>query len=375
MARVAVVSHSFLDNDPRVRRAVDAFLDEGWFVDGLFLDSARRSGALRTWRVPIRRRRGGPFRYAFEYGTFFLIISMWLIRLLAGRRPDVVYVNSPPDAFSLAAWPAKALSIPIVLDIHDPMPELLASKGGSSLFHRVLLAQERWGSSFADALVTVHEPLRELLQSRLGDIPMTVVMNVPDVDTLPSLPPRPGSRTIVYTGTVALRYGLAELVEAVAVLRAEIPGLQLRVIGDGEDLGFLTQLVEDLGVADIVEFRGRRPWEEVSAAQADAWLRVNVPRPDDLGELSFSNKIVEWVTMGLPVIASRTPTLLRYFPEGSLYYVSGGSTDDLAKAIRSIDRDRSTGEHVAAARDALGLIGWPVQRAALVDLVSGLIGR
>lgn len=378
MARVAIVSHSFIDNDPRVKRAVDAFLADEWDVDGLFLDDPRREGRLRTWRVPIARKRGGPARYLFEYGTFFVAISLWLIRRLLRSRPDLVYVNSPPDAFSMAAWPAKLVGIPVLLDIHDPMPELLASKGKRRrLFERALIVQERWGVRFADACITVHEPLRDLLQERLGPVPMSIVMNVPDDDSLAPLDWDPTSRTIVYTGTVAARYGIFELVEAVATLSGEIDGLRLRVIGEGEDLDGLREHAALVGAADHVEFLGRIPWDEVRDAQADVWVGVNVPRPDLLGSLSFSNKIVEWITLGLPVIAGRTSTLLRYFPEGTLLYVDAGSVASLEDALRRLDRlPKSAVEtQIRSAREALGEIAWPVQRDTLLRTVRGLVGE
>lgn len=376
MARVAVVSHSFLDNDPRVKRAVDAFLADGWAVDGLFLDPPKREQYLRTWRVPIARKRGGPLRYLFEYGSFFLAISVWLIGRLMRERPDLVYVNSPPDAFSLAAWPARIAGIPVILDIHDPMPELLSSKGGrTSLFERALVLQERWGVRFADACITVHEPLRELLQTRLGPVPMRIVMNVPDDAHLAPIDWDSRSRTIVYTGTVATRYGVPDLVEAVALLADEIEGLRLRVIGEGEDLEAIRAQVDALGIGDRVDFLGRIPWTGVRDAQANAWVGVNVPRPDALGSLSFSNKIVEWVTLGLPVIAGRTPTLLRYFPDGTLFYVEGGSIESLVQGLRQLDElDRGAIEaQIEKARSALDAIAWPVQRQVLLDVARSLV--
>lgn len=378
MARVAIVSHSFLEQDPRVRRSVDAFLHDGWAVDGLFLDPPVRTDRLRTWQVPIERKRGGPLRYLFEYGAFFMAISWWLIRRLLSVRPDLVYINSPPDAFSLAAWPARLRKIPIILDVHDPMPELLAAKRNSgSALRRLLELQERWGMRFADGVITVHEPLRDLFQGRLGELPMTIVMNVPDASELTPVDWNPDSRTVVFTGTIASRYGVLELVEAVGLARNSIPGLRLRLIGEGEDLPAVHDKVKSLDLGDVVEFVGRIPWEQVRAAQEDAWVGVNAPRPDELGSLSFSNKIVEWVTLGLPVIAAESPTLLRYFPPGTLRYVDGGSAQALTDALIELDR-ADPGEvrrQIAASLTAMQAIAWPVQRDRLLATARRLIGQ
>ncbi len=105
---------------------------------------------------------------------------------------------------------------------------------------------------------------------------------------------------------------------------------------------------------------------------ADAWAGVNVPKPDALGALSFSNKVVEWVALGLPVIAGRTPTLLRYFGEDALVYVTPGSPEDIATALVELDGmdPAGVGKRVQAARAALDRIAWPVQRRQLLGAVQ-----
>jgi len=375
LKRILVVSHSFLANDPRVRRGVQAFLDDGWAVDGLFLDEALRDGDLRTWRVPIARKQGGIARYAFEYSVFFAMMFVWVAWRALIHRPEVVYVNSPPDFFAVAALPAKVFGAKIVLDIHDPMPELLNAKGRSSQFaYRLLTWQERVGAEAADSLITVHEPLADLIRTRLVGAEFAIVMNVPDPAGWPELEWSAESRTLVYAGTVANRYGLDDLIRSMHAVRMDIPLLRLRVVGDGEDLESLRSLVSDLDLADRVDFVGRVPYSEIRSQLEGAWLGVNVPKPDDLGELSFSNKVVEWVNIGLPVLASRTTTMERYFPEGSLLYTTGGDVDAISESLREADRlaQSEWRERIEVSRVALAKIDWDVQRANLLEVVSAV---
>ncbi len=371
--RVLVTSMSHLELDPRVRRAVAAFLDAGYRVEALVLDRPRppRPG-LRTWRVPIAHRRGGTLRYLFEYATFGLAAMLWTALRMARGRPHAVYVNSPPDAFVFAAWIAKLFRVPVILDVHDPMPELFEAKGGDSrLLGRALRIQERWSLRFADRVITVHEPMRRLLASRVPDVSIDVVMNVPDLGTVPERREHASGRTIVFTGTVAVRYGLDDIVRALHLVGDAIPDLCLRIIGDGEDLDEITRLARTLGVElDVV---GRVPYAEVHRHQVDAWAGINVPKPDRLGHLSFSNKVVEWVAMGLPVVAARTATMVEYFPDGTLWYVDPGSPDSIAEALVELHRESAeqVARRVALARDALGRIEWPRQRERLLAVVSG----
>ncbi len=372
--RIAVISFSDLNRDPRVRREVEAFAAEGWEVRALVNGGYSNHPRVTLTLVPIERRRAGTLRYLAEYAGFLLWAFAWVLRLVVRGGVDVVYVNSPPDILSLAALPARLRQIPVVLDIHDPMPELFTAKGRRSGVQRKLLElQEKAGIRLADVLITVHEPMRRLLKARHPGRDIEVVMNVPDTSQLTPLAQDPESRLLVFAGTVAFRYGLDDVVKAMSIVRDEISGIGLRVIGEGEDLERLRQLAARLEVP--VEFVGAVPWDEVRSHQEGAWAGVNVPKPDALGELSFSNKIVEWVAMGLPVIASRTSTLLTYFPSESLEYVEGGDVESVARGLLRLNamspEDRLT--RVERAKEALASIAWPVQRETLLGLIRGLV--
>lgn len=355
-----------------------AMIREGWEVEGLFLDRPTRGEHLRTWRFPLDRKRGKLVRYLLEYAIFFMWSSVWFAARCLVGKPALVYVNSPPDFFVFAALVPRLLGVPVVLDVHDPMPELFVSKGRSSTIVQGLLRiQERWSLRFADRVITVHEPLRELLASRAPGIPIGVVMNVPDLEGWERIERRPDNRIVVFTGTVALRYGLDDLIRAVADVEDAIQGLRLRIVGEGEDEQLLQRLASDLGISDRVEFVGRIPHDDMPAMLADAWAGVNVPKPDKLGGLSFSNKIVEWVMLGLPVIAGRTSTLLRYFPEGTLLYVKPGSPEAIGRALVELSEmsPSETESMLTAARHAVEAIGWPIQRRRLIEILSSAMGE
>jgi glycosyltransferase involved in cell wall biosynthesis len=327
-------------------------------------------------KVPLRRHQGSSLRYLFEYGVFFVISLFWITWHVIRSRPDLVFVNSPPDAFVLSGVAAKLRGVPLVLDVHDPMPELLVAKGGRSRLLRTLLeVQERWSLRFADRVITVHEPLRRLLHERSPDVPIDVVMNVPDAGDWEPIERDPESRLLVFAGTVAYRYGLDDVLEAMELLDGQIPDLRFRVIGDGEDMDRLAVLVRDKGLDRDIDFKGRVPYAEVIEAQAGAWAGVNVPKPDELGELSLSNKIVEWVAMRLPVVASRTSTLEAYFPEGTLIYVKPGSPEEIASGLQRLHQldEEQVGAMLDRAEAALARIAWPVQRAALLGVIKSVV--
>jgi glycosyltransferase involved in cell wall biosynthesis len=373
MRRLLIVSHSHWETDPRVRRQIETLVGAGWSIEGLFLDAPVKRKGLRTWRFPLERRRGGTLRYLIEYGGFLVWSFFWITARFLVFNPAVVYVNSPPEVLVFASFVARLRGAAVVLDVHDPMPELLLAKGRKSgLIWRMLVAQERWALRFADKVITVHEPLRELLMTRTSGVDIDVVMNVPDTTGWEPIARRRNSRTVVFTGTVAVRYGLDDMLTAVALVEDRIPGLVLEVIGDGEDRESLQARAVSLGISDRCEFVPKQPWPEVRRRLENAWVGVNVPKPDALGELSFSNKVVEWISLRLPVIAGRTPTLQRFFSEESLWYVTPGSAEEIAEALIRLHEaaDEVVVRQLDAASDDLRRIAWPVQRQRLLEVVE-----
>src|SRR5205807_4958117 len=75
----------------------------------------------------IRRARGNFLRYLFEYFTTGLLGGLKLAQLNFRSRLDVVHVHNMPDILVLAGIIPWLSGSKLVLDVHDPMPELYMS--------------------------------------------------------------------------------------------------------------------------------------------------------------------------------------------------------------------------------------------------------
>jgi glycosyltransferase involved in cell wall biosynthesis len=383
--RIAMVACSPYETDPRIRRAAEALIHRGHPVDFLCLVNpesqvARRVGLLRFYRFPLARTRGKGARYTFKYGIFFL----WTFGLLSGlamrRRYDVVYVHNLPNFLVFAAVIPKVLGAKVVLDVHDPAPELLAAIYGGRLpawLRRLAGAEERVSLWFADALVTVNESMRQRLVAAVPrPLPISVVMNLPDPDFAPS-----GyegdhhlhDQRLVYVGTLSHRHGLDLALRAVAMLAADYPDLRIRLIGEGPEAGALVALAGDLGIAERVELSGLVRVDQVPALVQGSIGGLSPHRADDFGSLVFSMKVPEYVALGLPVICAGTFTMRRYFCDDELLFFEPGDADDLARAIRALLDDPASARcRVERSRQRLRQLDWSDQRDTLLAAVESL---
>ena len=380
--RIAMIGYTFYDIDARVKRAAEALTESGHHVDIFAIDHPEvrenSNELLRIRRLRVTKQRTVAARYAFEYGIFFA----WAFALVSLRHArhkyDVVYVHNMPNFLVFAGIIPKLGGAKIVLDVHDPAVELLASVRGQELppwLRRLASAEERVSMSFSDALITVNESMRRRLSATTGR-PVTVVMNLPDPAVFfpPEVPSANRSPDwLVYSGSIAHRNGLDLVVTALSRLADEFPALRFRVIGKGPALESVVRLAADLGVADRVEILDCVANDEIPALVSGAAAGISAQREDAFGSLVFSMKVAEYVALGLPVICSGITTMRHYFSDDELLFFEPANADDLARAIRDLlASPEAAAERAARSRMKLGKLDWPAQRDALVRTVEAL---
>src|SRR5262249_47469544 len=173
--RVAVLLFSYYPSDARPRRAAEALVNEGMLVELICLRKSQAEPVRETFnrvdirRLPLKRHRGGPVAYVFQYAAFLVSTFMLLAARSLRRRYALVHVHNMPDVLVFSALVSKALGAKVILDLHDPMPELLMTifrLGPTSLAVRLLKRLERWSLAFADAVFTVNVACQEIFLSR-----------------------------------------------------------------------------------------------------------------------------------------------------------------------------------------------------------------
>jgi glycosyltransferase involved in cell wall biosynthesis len=384
-----VVSHSYYLRDTRFRRHAQALSDDGWEVDVVCAGEngeprRERFEGVAIHRLPARRRRGSKLRYAFEYGSFGAMALATIAALDARKRCDLVYAFSIPNLVVRSAAVPRFRGARVILDMRDPMPEFFRSKYGFAEDHpfvRALLAEERVSCRYATHVVTVIDAMRNLFLRSVGPERISVVMNAPDARIFDAIAPYgpardPGDRTILYAGTVAERYGVDLLVRAVARLRDTVPGIRLRIVGDGDIVPALRSLAMELGVRDRISFDGPVPLQEIPAIVRSAWLGAQPHRIDPLMRYCFSTKVLEWCALGLPVVCSRTDAFDQTFEDDQLLFVAPGDLDDLCRRIVEANEDpaglaRRAGRAAAHVRR----FDWDTERTKLLAIANGPLPR
>jgi glycosyltransferase involved in cell wall biosynthesis len=388
--RVAIVVHAVFPGDPRVRRQSDALVDAGHEVDVFCLrqpgeEAEERDGPLRIVRLPVNRRFVGFAGHIAEYIAFTAMATWRLAREHRRRHYDLVQVATVPDFLSFAAIPEKLRGVPLLLDLHEDMPEFFRDRFSAPVLRPLLpivTAASRASASVADAVITVHEPLRALSIAR-GVPPekIEVVMNSADGRLFD--PGRYERRTFMADGELRLIhhsnfqriYGLDVAVEGSSRLR---PGLRWRldVYGDGPWRPQIEAAIARTGTGDRVRLHGRVAMDDLPRLLAGADIGLVPSLPEPYLEYSLSTKLLEYAAMGVPTVASDLATFRHHFSDAALCFVPGGDPDAIAGAVESLaaDPQRASSMGAEAQRQARAY-DWEVQKTRYLAIVGRLIAQ
>jgi glycosyltransferase involved in cell wall biosynthesis len=388
--RVAIVVHAIVPGDPRVRRQSDALIGAGYEVDIICLRQAgeaaeERDGPLRIVRLPINRAFVGFAGHIAEYVAFTAMVAWRLAREHRRRRYHVVQVATVPDFLSFAAIPEKLGGVPLLLDLHEDMPEFFRDRFAAPLLRPLrplVVAATRASAAVADELITVHEPLRQLSIAR-GVPPdkITVVMNSADARLFdPARHERrgfmaDGELRLIHHSNLQRLYGLDVAIDGLSRVRPDLRW-RLDVYGDGPWRRQIEASIARTGTGDRVHLHGRVPIDDLPRvlAAADAGLVASLPEP--YLEYSLSTKLLEYAAMGVPTIASDLATFRHHFTDAAVRFVPGGDPDALARAVEGLADDPE-------GTDALGhelqrqaaAYDWEEQKARYLDVIERLVGR
>jgi glycosyltransferase involved in cell wall biosynthesis len=389
-----MIVHAYYEEDARVRREAEWLVAHGRPVDVIAL---RRPGddergvveGVAVHRLPVRRHQGAGIPvYLAEYLAFLVRAMLASVAAHGRRRYALVEVHTPPDFLVFAALPLRLLGVPVLLDLHEAMPEFFRSRfprAAGPVPHALLRLQERLSTTFADAVMTVNDALADrLVELGLPARKVSVVLNAPSLELFD--PTRSagrsfredGSLRLVYAGALTPTYELDVVVDAVGLLAARRPDLDARldVYGRGDSEAAVRERIAALGLDGRIALHGRVPLEDVPAVVARADIGLAPTRRDRFTDVSLSTKLFECAAMRRPVVASRLPTVERYFSPDTVATYVPGDADDLARVVARLADDPAEREaRVAATAARIAELSWDLEAARYRSLVERSIAR
>lgn len=391
MHNIAMIVFSYYPADPRVRREAEALVEAGCKVDVFCLRDAGEKPletirGVETHRAPLERKRGSKFRYMYEYGLF-IFLACWMVAWNhLKKRYRIVHVHNMPDVLVFSALIPRLFGARVILDLHDPMPEVFIAKYDLPETHKMIRALkvfERWSIRFAHAVITPNITFKNLFVERgCPADKITIVMNAPqETIFLKTLEAKKNTRKhdglfhIMFHGTVVERHGLDTALDALNILKNDLPDLRFRVFGDGDFVETFLKLREEKGLTDQVQYHGKVSLEVIAENIVEADLGLIPNKRSPFTEINMPTRIFEYLSMHKPVIVPGTRGILDYFDETSLFFFQPDDPQDLARVIRYVyENPLQRAEVLRCGRDIYQQHRWAKERKKLYAVVSRLLG-
>lgn len=324
-------------------------------------------------------------RYLWQYSSFMFLATLLLLKLHLSSRYDLIYVHNMPDILVLIALIPSLTGSKVILDMHDPVPEVYMTKysvAATNFAVRFLIKLEQSSIRMADLVLTPNKAFRERFISRgCPTSKIHIIMNSAQNDIF-NTKGRSNADNIfdknrfivMFHGCINERSGLHNALEAINIIRSDIKGLKFEVYGPGESYHKMLKYAEDLKLNDIVTFHGAKKLEEIAEAISDIDVGIipNIMSP--FTNINLPTRIMECMSMGKPVIAPKTEGILDYFDENSLFLFEPGNVHSLSSVILDVYRNPQKRRDVAEQAQIKYMnYRWELQKEHLIALISNLM--
>jgi glycosyltransferase involved in cell wall biosynthesis len=298
---------------------------------------------------------------------------------------DVVHVHNVPDFLVFGAAFPKWQGVPVILDIHDLLPEFYASKfkiSPTSLLFKVLTFVERCSAAFATHVIIANHLWHDRLVARSSrPEKCSVVRNHPDLAIFieqAAEERRTGEAfRLTYPGSLNGHQGLDVAIRAFARIASEIPKAEFHIYGEGPAKPSLITLANELKMEGRVVFHDFLPSREIARIMAATHLAIEPKRATSaFGNEALSTKILEFMALGVPVIASKTRIHAYYYDDSIIQYYENDDETQLAEQILRLTHDPDLCRRlVSNAKQYVRENNWDARKHEYLGLVDSLVAR
>lgn len=354
--RIGMILDKSFPPDPRVENEARLLMEDGHELYLFCLDFDGASNEEEIGGIHVRRYGSSNFEYRMSALAYTLPVYAWLLRGRIGRfleENQIQAVHVHDMVVAEACLEAnKRLKLPMVLDLHENRPEIMALYPHLQRFPgRNLVSIPRWKKKeealtrVFDRTVVVTEEAREDLVERSG-VERSRVLVMPNTVSREFFTAARVDEELVgrfrenfvllYLGDTGLRRGLLTAIEGLALLKGRIPGLKLVIVGSNSTDEVLRSKVADLGLEDMVSFEG---WQDEKMfpsylTAADVCISPLLRNPHH--DTTLANKLFQYMAFSKPILASDVRAQDNMIQQSSsgLVHRSGDAGDFAEKCLK-----------------------------------------
>ena len=229
---------------------------------------------------------------------------------------------------------AKELQITSIVKVNDAIYE--KTTGIKSIQRRVEKMINSKTLRTASKVLVSNNDTAKVIINEYGVIPekISIVPNGVELSLFNSSKQK-NPKKVVFAGAMYYHRGLDVLLEAIPKIIRKIPDAKFILLGNGNELEKLKEIVLEKNLENSVEFKGWIEREKIPENISDASIGIGPLRLTDVTSRALPIKVLEYMAVSLPIIAQKGT-----LPDDVLvnekngYFVDGA--EDLAEKISSL---------------------------------------
>lgn len=387
---VCMIAYTNYLSDARVRREAETLASTGEYeVSFLALQEGDTAKSyelenVKVVELNVHKYRGqNKFYHLKSYMKFLSLAFFRCTKLFFSLQLDIIHVHNMPNFLVLAGILPRLFGKTMILDIHDSTPETYFARYGKNpnqLIFKILCWEEAIFCSIAHRVICVNHVQRdELIKRGIPSQKISISMNVPDpkwfgAGNIIKNSNHNNEQKLIYHGTIAKRLGIDLAIRAFAKICNANSAVKFFIIGDGEGIDECEELSALFDVAEYVHFTKEMvPLESLLKILEDMDVGIIANRENAATELMLPVKLLEYVALGIPVVAPKLRAIKYYFTDDMITYFEPENVDSLAQAILNMLNDESRRKAQAEkAKAFLDQYGWEKHRNDLINLYREL---
>ena len=346
---------------------------------------------VRIYKYAPPPEAKGALGFLLEFVYCWIATALLSVKVWRRDGFSIIQACTPPDTYFALARVYRLFGKRFVYDQHDLNPELYLSRFGAprgpvarlqlGLLRRLELATY----ATADHVISTNESYRETAigRGRLTPETVTVVRSGPNTSVMRPVLPRPELREgrdflAVYLGIMGPQDGVDLVIRALDVIVKQMGRTDCHValLGFGDCLDQLRDLVLDLGLEDHVTFTGRADRKMISEYLSTADVGLCPDPLSPLNDVSTMNKTMEYMAYALPMVSFDLRET-RVSAGDAAVYVEPNDVTLFAKSLVSLfdDPERRASMALTARQRVAAHLDWQPQADRYLGVYRALLGR
>ena len=310
--------------DPRVENEAVSLVENGHEVFLFCLKYADEKASDTINGIQVRRYSSNTFEYklsalAYTIPLYSVIMQKKIAKFIRETNIEALHIHDMRIAGAVYKVNVN-FNLPVVLDLHDNMPEVMKLYPHLQKFPgKYLISPKKWKQKEeefikkANKVIAVSPEFIETLAVRLP-LEKDKLVLVPNTIRKTFFEDYKVNETIIkkyksnfvilYLGDTHLRRGIQTAIAALVKLKDTIPEIKLVIVGKNTTDIILRKQVKDLQLEQFVDFEG---WQNVSLFQSyilASEICISPLHRNLQHDVAYANKIFQYMSLAKPLLVS-----------------------------------------------------------------------